>query len=142
MLLSNSEDFSDLPFTIGEVYRSLTRDDGPQYLKRTIEEAGQRSESYSWAVNSSLGDYLAGSENLVNAVRCTVTARLETWNNRLIDQATSESDFDRRDNITLLVGVAVERLVQFAGRIIRNHRRGAAIQQELPHRTAVVCRVR
>ena len=108
---------SDLPFTIGEVYRILTRGDGPQYLKRTIETASQRGEPYSQAVVSSLSDYLAGSENLVNAVRRTVTARLEIWNNPLIDQATSESDFDLRDLrkrlMAIYVGVSpdnVERL--------------------------------
>ena len=108
---------SNLPFTIGEVYRILTRGDGPQYLKRTIEEASQRGEPYSQAVISSLSDYLAGSENLVNAVRRTVTARLEIWNNPLIDRATSESDFDLRDLrkrlMAIYVGVSpdnVERL--------------------------------
>ena len=113
-LLSESP---DLPFTVGEVYRILTRGDGPLYLKRTIENARQDNRPYSQAVISALSDYLAGSENLVNSVRRSVTARLEIWNNPLIDQATVESDFDLRDLrkrlMAIYVGVSpdnVERL--------------------------------
>ena len=113
-LLSESP---DLPFTVGEVYRILTRGDGPLYLKRTIENAKQDNRPYSQAVISALSDYLAGSENLVNSVRRSVTARLEIWNNPLIDQATAESDFDLRDLrkrlMAIYVGVSpdnVERL--------------------------------
>lgn len=106
-----------LPFTIGEVYRILTRGDGPLYLKRTIEAANRDKRPFSPAVISALSDYLAGSENLVNSVRRSVTARLEIWNNPLIDRATAASDFDLRDLrkrlMAIYVGVSpdnVERL--------------------------------
>ena len=103
-LLSESP---NLPFTIGEVYRTLTRADGPIYLQQMIDDREEVGRPFSQAVLSALSDYLAGSENLVNSVRRSVTTRLELWNNPLVDIATEASDFDLRDLRKNLMAVYV-----------------------------------
>ena len=97
----------ELPFTIGEVFRTLTRPDGPEYLRAKVQARIDARRPYSQPVLSALADYLKASENLVNSVRKTVTARLELWNNPLVDAATAESDFDLRDLRKRLVSIYV-----------------------------------
>jgi type IV secretion system protein VirD4 len=97
----------DLPFTLGEVFRILTRADGPTYLQQRVAAARLAGRPNSQAVVSALSDYLNGSENLVNSIRKSATARLELWNNPLIDKATAASDFDLRDLRKRLMAVYV-----------------------------------
>ena len=86
----------ELPLTIGEVLRLLTRHDGPKYMFGHVEARRIARRLYTEATVSALTDYLKGSADLVNSVRKTITARLSLWFNPRIDAATSASDFDLR----------------------------------------------
>lgn len=97
----------ELPFTLGEVFRTLTRGDGPEYLKKRMIARQGIKRPYSPSILNALNDYLNGSDATVNGIRKTVTARLELWNNPLVDAATAESDFDLRDLRKRLIAIYV-----------------------------------
>jgi type IV secretion system protein VirD4 len=87
----------ELPLTIGEVLRLLTRHDGPTYMLGQIEARRIARRPYTEATVSALSDYLKGSADLVNSIRKTVTSKLSLWFNPRIDAATAGSDFDLRE---------------------------------------------
>ena len=86
----------ELPLTIGEVLRLLTREDGPSYAMGLIEARRIAGKPYTEATVSALSDFLRGSADLVNSIRKSVTSKLSLWFNPRIDAATAESDFDLR----------------------------------------------
>ena len=86
----------ELPLTIGEVLRLLTRHDGPKYMIEQVTARRIAQRPYTEATVSALTDYLKGSADLVNNIRKTITAKLSLWFNPRIDAATSASDFDLR----------------------------------------------
>lgn len=86
----------ELPLTIGEVLRLLTRHDGPKYMIEQVTARRIARMPYTEATVSALTDYLKGSADLVNNIRKTITAKLSLWFNPRIDAATSASDFDLR----------------------------------------------
>ena len=87
----------ELPLTFGEVLRLLSSSDGASAMLQRIEARRQQREPYTEATVKALEDYLKGSDDLVNSIRKTITARLSLWFNPRIDAATSESDFDLRE---------------------------------------------
>ena len=87
----------ELPLTIGEVLRLLSRHDGAPYILGMIEARWNEGRPYSAATVNSLSDYLTGSADTVQSIRKTMTANLSLWFNPRIDSATAESDFDLRE---------------------------------------------
>ena len=87
----------ELPLTIGEVLRLLSRHDGAPYILGMIEARWNEGRPYSAATVNSLSDYLTGSTDTVQSIRKTMTANLSLWFNPRIDSATAESDFDLRE---------------------------------------------
>ena len=87
----------EMPLTIGEVLRLLSRHDGSSYLLSTIEARRTAGKPYSAATVGALSDYLSGSTDTVQGIRKTMTASLALWFNPRIDAATAESDFDLRE---------------------------------------------
>ncbi|WP_052076630.1 type IV secretory system conjugative DNA transfer family protein [Sphingobium yanoikuyae] len=86
----------ELPLTIGETLRLLSSVDGAAAMIERIEARRQAGKPYTEATVKALEDYLKGSDDLVNSIRKTVTARLSLWFNPRIDAATADSDFDLR----------------------------------------------
>lgn len=87
----------ELPLTIGEVLRLLSRHDGAPYILKMVEARRTAGNPYSAATVNSLSDYLSGSTDTVQGIRKTMTASLSLWFNPRVDAATSESDFDLRE---------------------------------------------
>ena len=86
----------ELPLTIGEVLRLLSRADGSTYLTGQIEARRVAGKRYTEATVQALEDYLRGSADTVAGIRKTMTAKLSLWYNPRIDAATSANDFDLR----------------------------------------------
>lgn len=87
----------ELPLTIGEVLRLLSRSDGAPYLLGMIQARRNAGTPYSAATVGALSDYLSGSTDTVQGIRKTITASLALWFNPRVDAATAESDFDLRE---------------------------------------------
>lgn len=87
----------ELPLTIGEVLRLLSRHDGAPYLLGMIQARRDAGTPYSAATVGALSDYLSGSADTVQGIRKTMTASLALWFNPRVDAATAESDFDLRE---------------------------------------------
>lgn len=87
----------ELPLTIGEVLRVLTRGDSSTYLANQIAARRAEGKPYTDATVKSLEDYLRGSADTVSGIRKTVTAKLSLWHNPRVDAATSANDFDLRE---------------------------------------------
>jgi len=106
----------DAPFTIGEIYRLLARPSAVPRVRAAIVNRRNEGLPYSETCVAYLDDYLNNSEDLVNNIRKTATAKLSLWNNPRIDAATSTSDFDLRDIRRALhaiyVGVDVNQIEQ------------------------------
>ena len=87
----------EMPLTIGEVLRLLSRADGSTYLLGQIEARRSARKPYTEATVKALEDYLRGSADTVAGIRKTMTAKLSLWFNPRIDAATSANDFDLRE---------------------------------------------
>lgn len=87
----------EMPLTIGEVLRLLSRHDGAPHILGMIEARRTAGKPYSAATVNSLSDYLSGSTDTVQGIRKTMTASLSLWFNPRVDAATAESDFDLRE---------------------------------------------
>ena len=87
----------ELPLTIGEVLRLLSRADGSTYVMGQIEARRIAGKPYTEATVKALEDYLRGSADTVAGIRKTMTAKLSLWYNPRIDAATSANDFDLRE---------------------------------------------
>jgi type IV secretion system protein VirD4 len=84
-----------LPFTIGEILRQLTAaSDVKAQFENALSGRKDGPDQLSASCVAALNDFLASSENTLQSVRKTVTARLGLWLNPRIDAATSASDFD------------------------------------------------
>lgn len=87
----------ELPLTIGEVLRLLSRHDGAPYILGMVQARRDAGRPYSAATVGALSDYLSGSADTVQGIRKTMTASLSLWFNPRVDAATAESDFDLRE---------------------------------------------
>ncbi|NUR44792.1 MAG: type IV secretory system conjugative DNA transfer family protein [Sphingomonas sp.] len=108
-----------LPLTIGEILRQLsaTQDLKSHFDRIIADREGGRSTLSRHCVTA-LNDFLAASENTLNSVRKTVTARLGLWLNPRIDAATSTNDFDlrqlRQRPLSIYLGVTPDNLDRMA----------------------------
>lgn len=104
-----------LPFTIGEILRQLSSThDLKKHFEKIIEARKSGLSPLSRHCVTALNDFLAASENTMNSVRKTVTARLGLWFNPRVDAATAESDFDlrllRQQPMSIYLGVTPDNL--------------------------------
>ena len=104
-----------LPFTIGEILRQLSSThDLKKHFDKIIAARKSGPSPLSRHCITALNDFLAASENTLNSVRKTVTARLGLWLNPRIDAATAENDFDlrflRQRPMSIYLGVTPDNL--------------------------------
>lgn len=108
-----------LPFTIGEILRQLTAAaDVKTHFEGVLSARTRGPDRLSSSCVAALNDFLAASENTLQSVRKTVTARLGLWLNPRIDAATSASDFDlsklRSEAISIYLAVTPDNLDRLA----------------------------
>ncbi|TLG72606.1 type IV secretory system conjugative DNA transfer family protein [Methylocystis sp. B8] len=108
-----------LPFTIGEILRQLTAAaDVKAHFERVLSGRKDGPDQLSASCVAALNDFLAASENTLQSVRKTVTARLGLWLNPRIDAATSASDFNlsklRSEAISIYLAVTPDNLDRLA----------------------------
>lgn len=108
-----------LPLTIGEILRQLSAtQDLKAHFDKIIGDRKAGPSPLSRNCITALNDFLAASENTLNSVRKTVTARLGLWLNPRIDAATSANDFDlrqlRQTPMSIYLGVTPDNLDRMA----------------------------
>lgn len=108
-----------LPFTIGEILRQLTAaSDVKAHFEEMLKARQSGPDRLSAPCVAGLNDFLAASENTLQSVRKTVTARLGLWLNPRIDAATSVSDFElsklRSEAISIYLAVTPDNLDRLA----------------------------
>jgi type IV secretion system protein VirD4 len=101
-----------LPTTIGEVLRQgmASDDEGfGQHWKRLITGRNSGNRPLSSQCVRALYDVIDLAPVTASSIRKTFTSRLDLWLNPILDQATSESDFDlrelRKKRMSIYVGV-------------------------------------
>ena len=108
----------ELPFTIGEVLRQFAASSDIAKHFKDILRARTENRALSRQCQTAMNDFLAASENTLQSVRKTVTAKLGLWLNPRIDAATSANDFDlrelRRQRMTVYLGVTPDNLDRMA----------------------------
>jgi type IV secretion system protein VirD4 len=85
-----------LPFTLGEIFRQLTKGSPKQRFPEAISARARAGEPLSTGCVSALTDFCSASDNTFASIRQTITSRMGLWLNPLVDVATAESDFDLR----------------------------------------------
>ena len=107
-------DDSDMPSTLGQVYRILMAD---ARLTKIAEEALD-NEALDPACHAALANYKNKAEKERSGVKSSLTSSLALWANPNIDAATSGSDFDlrqfRRKRSSVYVGVGQDQLLTIA----------------------------
>ena len=108
-----------LPLTIGEILHQLSAaPDLKVHFEKIIAVRKSGPSPLSRHCITALNDFLAASENTMNSVRKTVTARLGLWLNPRIDAATSSNDFDlrqlRQRPMSIYLGVTPDNLDRMA----------------------------
>ena len=107
-------DDSDMPSTLGQVYRILMAD---ARLTKIAEEALD-NEALDPACHAALANYKNKAEKERSGVKSSLTSSLALWANPNIDAATSGSDFDlrqfRRKRSSVYVGVGQDQLLTLA----------------------------
>ncbi|HEV2160574.1 type IV secretory system conjugative DNA transfer family protein [Bradyrhizobium sp.] len=108
-----------LPLTIGEILHQLSAvPDLKSHFEKIIAARRSSSPPLSRSCITALNDFLSASENTMNSVRKTVTARLGLWLNPRIDTATSANDFDlrklRQQPMSIYLGVTPDNLERMA----------------------------
>jgi type IV secretion system protein VirD4 len=105
--------------TIGEILHQLSAaSDLKAHFEKLIAARKSGPSPLSRHCITALNDFLAASENTMNSVRKTVTARLGLWLNPRIDAATSTNDFDlrqlRQRAMSIYLGVTPDNLDRMA----------------------------
>ena len=108
-----------LPLTIGEILRQLSASsDLKAHFLAAMKERARSTAPLSSHCIGALNDFLSASENTMNSVRKTTTARLGLWLNPRIDAATSANDFDLRElrsrPMSIFLGVTPDNLDRMA----------------------------
>ncbi len=85
-----------LPFTIGEIYRSITTGDPKTRFAQEIVDREAAGTPLSIACITALSDFTSASDNTFSGIKQSVTTKLGLWLNPYIDRATATSDFDLR----------------------------------------------
>ncbi|NSX56802.1 type IV secretory system conjugative DNA transfer family protein [Parasulfitobacter algicola] len=101
---------TELPFTLGEIYRQLTLSaDFVKTFRKRIKDREENGEPLSIQTVSVLNDFMSKSENTFEGVKGSITSHLGLYVNPLVDRATSASDFDfadlRKKRMTIYVGI-------------------------------------
>ena len=108
----------ELPFTIGEILRQFAASSDISKHFKAIMQTRAEGRPLSRQCQTAMNDFLAASENTLQSVRKTVTAKLGLWLNGRIDAATSANDFDlrelRRKRMTIYLGVTPDNLDRMA----------------------------
>ena len=108
----------DLPFSLGEIFRQLTRNDARTRLPDIIKARGQTDAPLSAGCISALSDFCGSSENTFASIRQTITSRMGLWLNPTVDAATAASDFDLRDlrrgRLSLYLGASPDNMLRVA----------------------------
>lgn len=86
----------DLPFTLGEIYRQLTRGNPKQRFPAAIVERARQGRPLSQGCVNALTDFCTASDNTFTSIKQTITAKMGLWLSPRVDAATSASDFDLR----------------------------------------------
>jgi type IV secretion system protein VirD4 len=106
---------TDLPFTIGSIYRLMTTGDTRGYFRKVLDD---RALNLSQGCRNALADFTSGADNTFAGIVQTVTSRLSLWLNPRVDAATEESDFDLRDlrtkPMSIYLGVSPDELDRVA----------------------------
>lgn len=106
------------PFTLGEIYRQLTRDDPRSRLPTAIAERARVGAPLSGPCVSALTDFCNAGENTFASIKQTITSRMGLWLSPDVDWATSASDFDlgalKTQLTSLYLGVTPDNLVRVA----------------------------
>jgi len=104
----------ELPFTIGEILRQFAASSDISKHFKIIMQERAATRPLSQPCQTAMNDFLAASENTLQSVRKTVTAKLGLWLNARIDAATSANDFDLRDlrckRMSIYLGVTPDNL--------------------------------
>lgn len=112
---------SDRPFTIGELSR---------FIKGTTDFKGELTAIRDKAINKdgsinlhetaflNINNFLQKADKEQSGVKSTVTARLNLWDDPLIQAATDSSDFDLRDmrkkRMTIYLGIPLNQIDRLA----------------------------
>ncbi len=107
---------SDMPKTIGQIYRILKSDTELgelfEYLIKT------RGDELSAPCVMAFANFMNKATKERSGVKSNLTASLNLWSNPVVDAATSASDFDisrlRKEGITIYVGVTLNQLEALA----------------------------
>lgn len=106
---------SDVPLTMGAIYRHLTDGDARAFFKKELAKPGLK---LSGGCRTALADFAGGSDNSFADIKKTITNVLGLWLNPLVDAATSASDFDlrnlRRKHMSVYLGVSPDELDRIA----------------------------
>lgn len=109
---------ADLPFSLGEIYRQLTRGDARTRFPDIVRIRQQTDAPLSPGCASALADFCSSSENTFASIRQTITSRMGLWLNPTVDAATATSDFDLRDlrqgGLSLYLGASPDNMARVA----------------------------
>lgn len=107
-----------LPFTIGEIYRSITTGDPKTRFAQEIVDRDAAGKPLSVACITALSDFTSASDNTFSGIKQSVTTKLGLWLNPYIDKATSTSDFDLRQlrlkPMSIYLGATVNNIERLA----------------------------
>ena len=104
------------PVTLGQVLRETYGGSNPtQYFAKLIRDREASGNPLSESCQRGLNSYATiESENTRSGIMTTFRSRLEQWENKLVDAATSENDFDLRDirkkRMSIYIGVTPDNL--------------------------------
>lgn len=108
----------DLPFSLGEIFRQLTRGDARTRFPDIVRIRQQTDAPLSAGCVSALSDFCSSSENTFASIRQTITSRMGLWLNPDVDAATATSDFDLRDlrqgGLSLYLGASPDNMIRVA----------------------------
>lgn len=108
----------DRPFTLGEIFRQLTRGDPRARFPALIAARRREGRPLPGPCAAALTDFCASSENTFASIRQTITTRMGLWLNPAVDAATAASDFDlralRRGGVSLYLGATPDNMQRVA----------------------------
>jgi len=98
---------SDLPFTIGAIFKVLT-DDPLKKLPKLVNTRQHSDNPLSSGCVMLINDFVQKSGDVFTSVKSTITSRIGLWVNPRVDFVTSRSDFElhelRHQAITIYLG--------------------------------------
>lgn len=108
----------ELPFTFGEVLRQFAAAPDTKKHFKAILTSREKDRPLSKNCLTAMNDFLNASDNTLDSVRKSVSAKLGLWLNSRVDAATSANDFDlrelRKKPISIYLGVTPDNLDRMA----------------------------